>query len=96
MAIDLFQMFEKFEDEFLKFDRVTYKLSSRPDLHAFILLNTIQPSEDEMIADAAEDHIWLDIDCRELAKVITEAQIIELARCGVFYDKDDGRLSMIA
>lgn len=77
--------FEECENDFLEFDRVENKLSSRPDLHAFILLNELVPSDRDMIASAEHDQIWLDVDADQLAKVITEEQIITLRRCGVFY-----------
>jgi hypothetical protein len=40
----------------------------------------------DMVSAAEHDEIWLDVDCEELAKVITEDQVLELTRCGVHYD----------
>ncbi len=45
-------LYEKYEDEFLRFERVENKFSQRHDLHAFILLDKIMPSGYAMISDA--------------------------------------------
>ena len=73
-------------DEFLKFDRVRRKRSQRPDLHAFLLLDALVPTTFAMVCAVAHDQIWLAVDLVDLAKVITEDQVIELVRCGVRYD----------
>lgn len=87
------EQYAKYSDaEFLKFDRVENKLSKRPDLHAFNLLDRLLPGTGDMVTSAEHDEIWLDIDTEELAKVATEEQIIELIRCGVRYD--NGMLAM--
>lgn len=88
------EIFEKYEDEFLKFDRVENKRSGRPDLHAFLLLDSLIQGERDMVSAAAHDEIWLDIDCEELWRVATEAQILELIRCGVRYDDDVESLAL--
>lgn len=90
----LAEMFDKFDDEYIKFERVENKLSSRPDLHAFILLNQLQPQGRDMVSAAEHDEIYLDIDCDELARVITEDQVRDLARCGVRYDEGLDCLTM--
>lgn len=81
-------LFEKHEDEFIKFERVSKKRARRPDLNAFLLLDELQPSENEsdLVSSAEHDEIWLDTDVVKLVEVITEEQVIELIRCGVRYD----------
>lgn len=71
------------EGEFLKFERVETKLSKRPDLHAFLLLDRLVPGKMDMVCSAEHDEIWLDVDADKLAEVATSADIIELIRCGV-------------
>lgn len=83
MIENLEEVFEKHDDEFIKFDRVKNKLSSRPDIHAFILLNQLVPGTSDMVSASEHDEIFLDIDVEELAKVATEGQVIDLIRCGV-------------
>lgn len=63
--------------------------SKRGDMHAFMLLDELLPDEvGDMVVAAEHDEIFLGIDPGELAKVITEAQIIELICCGVRYSDD--------
>lgn len=82
----LSERFEKFEDEFVHFERVENKMSSRPDLHAFLLLDKLQPGTRDMISSSEHDEVWLDIDCNKLAAVITDDQVLELVRCGIRHD----------
>lgn len=82
----LSEMFDQFEDDYFRFEGVENKLSNRPDLHAFILLNQLQPKDRDMVSAAEHDEIYLDIDVEELAKVITLDQVRDLTRCGVRYD----------
>lgn len=41
--INIQQLFEKYEDECSDFNKITTKLSTRSDLHAFLLLEQILP-----------------------------------------------------
>lgn len=82
------ELFEKYEGEFLEFDRVENKLSKRADLHAFILLDKLVPGEEDMIISAEHDEYVLSIDAACLAKVATEEDVIDLIRCGVSFEDD--------
>jgi len=90
------RVFDKYDDEFLKFERIpeTIRRSNRPDLHAFLLLNQLHPSTTDIISSAEHDEIWLEIKPEKLEKSITEPQIIELIRCGVRYDSEYDSLCM--
>ena len=88
------EQYEKYEDEFLKFDRVQNKTSGRADLHAFNLLDKLVPGKSDMVSAAEHDEVWLDVSPEELAKVATEEQIVELIRCGVRYDRSTGSLAL--
>lgn len=102
--IDLAAVFEKHENEFLRFERVANKRSKRPDLHAFLLLDEIVPPEPtagypdrtdesyDMVAGAEHDEIYLQTEPDKLAEKATEEQIVELMRCGVRLS--DGNLCM--
>lgn len=96
MSIDLEAAFNKFEADFIQFEMVENKRSNRPDLHAFILLDELLPSEKarDMVSAAEHDEIWLDVDCGQLARVITESQVQELVRCGVRYEEDTESLAL--
>lgn len=84
--MDLDEMFDKCEDEYIKFDRVENKRSNRPDLHAFLLLDELMPGTRDMVSAAEHDEIYLDIDVDAFKAVATEEIVIELTRCGVRYD----------
>jgi len=85
---NLHQFFEDHDDEFLKFDRVTNKLSQRPDLHAFLLLDRLIPGTSDMVSNAEHDEIYLDIDVPSLLLVATDSDLIDLHRCGILYRED--------
>lgn len=90
-------LFEKHDDEYIKFDRVSKKRSNRPDLHAFMLLDEILPeSAHDIVAAAEHDEIYLDCDDEQLEACLTEELIVELTRCGVRYDSENGGLCMFA
>lgn len=102
--LDLKELWEKHEGaEFLKFERVKNRLSQRPDIHAFILLDQIAPPKptrgspdhsSDMVGSAEHDEVWLDTDLGDLASNATEEQIIDLIRCGVRFDEDVDSLAM--
>lgn len=103
MTLDLKAIFEKHEDEFLKFELVAHRLSNRPDLHAFLLLDSIVPPEPtsgiptrshNMVASAEHDEIWLHTDLEKLAEFATEGQVVDLIRCGVRLDDEVYSLAM--
>lgn len=95
ICTDIQAMFEKHEDiEFLKFDRVDNKLSNRPDLHAFMLIDSLVPGNTDMISASEHDEICLEVSPKELVEVATEEQIIDLVRCGIRYDDEYDSLCM--
>ena len=95
MKIQLEKTFEKYKDEFLKFDRVNPKHHPRPDMCAFIRLHLLSPLETaDMIAAAEHDEIWLNVDCQKLAENATEEDIRDLVRCGIMYDDETESLHM--
>jgi len=73
-------------DEPHKFERVVVKLSKRPDLHAFMLIDKILPGDFDIIGAAEHDEIYLQVDIDQLATLITKDQVLELIRCGISYD----------
>jgi hypothetical protein len=77
-------LFEKHDKEYIEFDRVKVKRSSRPDLHAFLLLDELIPDKGvDMVAGAEHDEVYLAPELEEVAGAITEEQVVELVRCGV-------------
>jgi hypothetical protein len=98
------ELFVKYADEVgCEFGLVANKTSRRADLHAMMLLDKILPGKvgdrtdygaADMVACAENDQIWLEVGVQELAPLITEEQIKELACCGVWYDGETDCLSM--
>ena len=93
-------MFKAYEDEeYLQFSRVGNKRSSRPDVHAFILLDELvpapaRPALDElvpiicnMVLASKDDELYLSVEVEQLNGVDPEA-IKELLRCGVWYNEE--------
>lgn len=89
------ERFEKYNNEFLRFERVENKKSNRPDLHGFLLLDELFPSNRDIISAAEHDRFWIDIEGKQIEK-LTDKQIIELTRCGIKYDSEFDCLSMFA
>jgi len=95
--IDVEATFEKYEDEFLKFDRVQNKLHSRRDICAFLLIDKLLPRAGmDMVCAAEHDEIYLDADVEKLAEVATEEDILTLVRCGVHFESSTDSLAMFA
>lgn len=93
--IDIQAAFEKFDDQYLKFDRVSSRFSERSDLHAFILLDKLVPgSASDIVSSAQHDEIFLGAQIDELEKVATEDDVLTLVRCGVRYDEQYDCLAM--
>lgn len=80
-------------EEYLEFGRVEKKRSSRPDLHAFLMLDELFPSHRDMVCAASHDEIYLDIE-ESQASSLTDEQILELIRCGVRFS--NGSVCMFA
>lgn len=92
--IDIHELFNKYDSDHLKFDRVENKLHHRADICAFLLLDKLLPSNSDMVSASDHDIIYLDADLEELAKVATEDDILMLIRCGVHYDIETDSLAM--
>jgi len=90
----LVELFEKYDEEFLQFDKVLDRTSHRPDLHAFVLLDKIIPGSTDIVSGAEHDEIFLGIDLEEFARRVTEEQIVELNQCGVRYASEYDCLAM--
>ena len=92
--MDLYERFEKFNDEFIKFDRIKNKRSLKKDMHAFLLLEELFPeSEEEMVAAASHDIVYLSIE-EDMLEKLTDDNIIELIRCGIGYNEENDCLYM--
>lgn len=100
--INLVEIFEKYEGEFLKFERVVNKKHPAPDLHVFLTLDELAPASYpsgercDIVAGAEHDVIYLATNTEEFAKVATEEQCLDLIRAGLLYDEDNDGFKMFA
>ena len=82
-----------------QFINVVPKLCCRADLHAFMRLNEwFPPAEaparsDDVVTGVDHDQIYL-FPTEEQVESLTDEQILELSRCGVFLDGEVDCLSM--
>ena len=80
-------LFDRHADaEHLHWERVTNRRSQRPDLHAFLLLDALQPGDGDIVSGAEHDTFYMHTNIEKLADVITEDQVVELLRCGILLD----------
>jgi hypothetical protein len=94
-VIDLEHVFEQYTDEFKNFASVLNPLHVRPDICGFLVLDSLVPGTTEvMVGGADHDQIWLSVDCKRLAAIATEEDILLLVRCGVCYDEREESLYM--
>ena len=84
------ELFDKFDGEYLEFERIGNPRSKRPHLHAFLMLEELLPAKEkqDIIAGASHDEIYLIFDLESLALVATPEVIRDLCRCGVRYDSN--------
>lgn len=83
------EAFERYDDDFLKFERIAHPRASRPDLCAFLLLHDLVPGTRDIVSDAAHDEIFLSTDVEKLAEVATDEDLLTLHRCGVRWSEHD-------
>jgi uncharacterized radical SAM superfamily Fe-S cluster-containing enzyme len=84
------------EEDFLDFDSVKDKKSNRADLHAFIILDSLFPSDNDIIANSEHEIIFIDVDVDEFCDKITEDVLLDLHRCGILYNTRDDAIFMYA
>lgn len=99
--LNLEELFEKHNDEYLKFENVKNPLHPVPDICAFLMLDSIAPSyyrgsggRCDIISGSDHDEFWLSTSLDKVAEKATEEQIIDLIRCGVSYDSEHDAFSM--
>lgn len=92
--MDIQERFQLVVDDYLKFYRIEFKRSQRPDLHAFLLLDELFPNTGRyMVSESGHDKFYLEPDGTKLG-ALTDDHILELVRCGVLYDNEFDCLAM--
>lgn len=82
-------LYEKYEDDFLEFEKVENKKSKRVDIHAMLLMDELVPGDENIVSAASHDMIYFGVDAKVLARVMTEEHVLELIRCGVSFSSDE-------
>ena len=88
------EAFSKYDDEFLRFERIEAPLHFRPDVCAFLMLDQIAPSKRDIVSSAEHDEIWLSVDVEKVSENATDEQLRDLHRCGVRFDEENESLCM--
>lgn len=90
MSINLEELFDRYSDEYLKFERVENKMHSRQDICAFLILAGLTNEAGRNIIVASDrDKIWIDVSPDIVAEMAAEEDIITLIRCGVRFDESN-------
>jgi hypothetical protein len=88
------EAWEKYESLDGRFDLVTNRLSSRSDMHAFMLLDRLVPGTFCLLQWANVDQVWFEVAVGRVEEAATEEELRDLICCGVFYDARMNALSL--
>ena len=94
MSESLRERFDRYEDEFLRFEKVENPRHPRPDVCAFLILHDLAPDKGDMVSGAEHDEIFIDVSPDALDAAASDADILTLVRCGVRLDSYTGSLAM--
>lgn len=96
LIAELAAIFEKHYEEFLKCKDVPPErmLTSRADLHVFMMLDRMVPGSNDIVSAANHDEIFLSIEPVDLMQAASEEDIVDMIRCGLRFDRDNESLCM--
>ena len=85
---EMAQLFDKPDNfsQFCRFSDVVNPPSLRSDLCGMLLLDRLCPSSIDMLIGAGVGRVDFDVNAEDVARVITEAQVIYLLQCGILFD----------
>lgn len=87
---EMHDLFAAHEDEARHYDRIAVKLSDRPDIHGMLMLNWLDPQTGDIISAADHDQVWFAAKPEVVARNITEDQVKDLLRCGIYFEDGEG------
>lgn len=76
-----------------EFENIEPKLSQRSDLHAFMRLDQWFPGNSDIVSAAEHEQIYLSIS-EEDVNSLTDAQMVELSKCGIWLSSEYDCLTM--
>ena len=94
---EMLEIADKFEEEDIPinaFELIEEKLSTRHDLHVYLLLDRILSrnpklnKSHDLITAARNSEVFFSVDPKDLASVITKEEIRELILCNVSFDPE--------
>jgi hypothetical protein len=83
----LYKLFDKFDGEYLEFERIENPLHPRRDICAMLYMHNLFGGSGTMVEHAEHDEIWFDSNGHELEEVLTEEHVLYLTRCGIRYSE---------
>lgn len=92
--LDIADYFSEQDMPINAFELIENKLSTRKDLHVYLLLdkilsrNTKLNKQHDLITAAKNSEIFFSFEAKELAKVITKEEIIDLIHCNVSFNSE--------
>lgn len=92
----LHDRFKQFAEDYLEFKEAKNPRSPRPDVHVLIMLAEMFPADRDLISAAEHDQYWLDVDCDEFNKLVTDDQLRDMIRAGLMHCNDTDSLSFFA
>lgn len=81
------EFFDLNDKEYLNFKDVNIKLSNRPDICAFIILDSHFPGDEDIVSSSEHDYVYLSITNEQILSLSKET-LIDLYRCGVLYHEE--------
>jgi hypothetical protein len=97
--LDLKEVFDKYEEEFLKFERIENPRHPVPDLCCFLMLDELAApygsgERCDIVEGAEHDEIFWATDAKKIAEVATEEQVRDMIRCGLRYSTEFDSFAM--
>jgi hypothetical protein len=98
LSRQMLAFFEERADDFGNIEDVkpSRRLHRRTDLNAFLLLDQLltNGNDSAILISAEHEQVWLSPKPWEVMLRASEEDLLDLIRCGVFYDEDNDSLSM--
>lgn len=86
-------IFDKYDNEVYNFDKIENKLDSKREIHAILLLDNLFP-DDNPFDSCDKDYLFLGLSINNIKK-LTDENILELSRCGIYLDLEYKLLRII-
>lgn len=89
------EKFNKFEDEYLEFEKIEKPLHPSRDICGLLYIHNLIPFDGVAVGYAEHDIVGINVSCDKLNNIIKDEDIIYLKRCGISYDSEYDSLIMM-